>query len=180
MPLPKQKRLAPPSLIRAALPASLLPDRDGLRVLFLSDRVSALPRVWVTLPYVERIECVWPSGANELEPAGRKVKISRRAPGLGALSGRYDLIFIEGFGPVSPASKRLFVELLQRDYLTAPNGVLVLPRREAASLPPGTIARPLPGAGRLRRRSDPYGRRKASVLPCRGRRLFRRCSFSDL
>ena len=46
------------------------------------------------------------------------------------------LIFIEGFGPVSPASKRLFVELLQRDYLTAPNGVLVLPRREAASLPP--------------------------------------------
>lgn len=140
--------LAPPSLIRAALPASLLPDRDGLRVLFLSDRVSALPRVWVTLPYVERIECVWPSGVNELEPAGRKVKISRRAPGLGALSGRYDLIFIEGFGPVSPASKRLFVELLQRDYLTAPNGVLVLPRREAASLPPGTIARPLPGAGR--------------------------------
>ncbi len=139
--------LAPPSLVRAALPASLLPDQSSLRVLFLSDRVSALPRVWAALPYVESIECVWPSAPSELEPSGRKVEIFHCFPGRSVLSGRYDLIFVEGFGPGSPASKRFFAAKLWRDHLAESGGVLVLPRREAPALPEEASAIPLPGAG---------------------------------
>lgn len=135
--------------IAPALPASLMPaEGEGMFFLFVSDLRSPLPAVWAALPYVSKVDCIWPHAAARYGSASLKVNSYEGRPGriLPMLTGRYDLIYLENLPPVSAAALAAFVEAaLER--LDPKRGVLVLPAAFRVLLPGGLHVAELPGSG---------------------------------
>ncbi len=130
-----------------ALPASLLPPEGAERILLISDRTSALPGIWCTLPYVNEVLLLLPGGAVPQTSGWSKLQISSGAPGrmAAAADGGFDLIFVELLPPAgNDALRKFFAELISK--LKPDSGVLIVPAEYAKALP-GTGKQLLPPGG---------------------------------
>ena len=138
-----------PVAIAPALPASLLPEGGEERtILFVSGRPSPLPGVWCSLPYVKRVDGIWPNAASLAGGNWFKLNYYSGLPGriLPKLAGNYDLIYLEELPPGSPAARKHFTREAWRK-LNPATGVLILPAAARGDLPPGAVrVLPVPGS----------------------------------
>lgn len=138
-----------PAAIAPALPASLLPAGGEMRtILFVSGRPSPLPGVWCSLPYVKRVDGIWPNAASLVGGNWFKLNYYSGLPGriLPRLAGNYDLVCLEELPPGSPAARKHFTREAWRK-LNPTTGVLILPAAARGDLPPDAVrVLPVPGS----------------------------------
>ncbi len=103
--------------VPAVIPASLEPDKNDLRALFVGEAPSGVPSMLETLPWVKSVD--------------RLVF----APPFSNFSGRYDLILVSELPGHQPERVQAgFIRYLKENCL-APDGVLVYPANGDTPLP---------------------------------------------
>ena len=124
-----------PHAVAPALPALLMANADSTRILFLSERNSLIPGVWLEMPFVERVESIWPQGVILGRFGNPKFHPHEGPPGrvLPGLKSGFHLIYADQLPRGSEAARRGFVQKLWD--LLAPEGVLVLPSENRLLLP---------------------------------------------
>ena len=133
--------------IAPALPALLMADADSTRILFLSERNSLIPGIWLEMPFVGRVESIWPQGELLGRLGNPKFKPYTGLPGrvLPNLKHRFDLIYTDQLPRGGEAARRGFVQKLWERL--EPEGILVLPSENRLLLPDSAQWAILPGSG---------------------------------
>lgn len=135
-----------PRDVAPALPALLMANSDSTRILFLSERNSLLPGTWLEMPFVARVESIWPQGVILGRFGNPKFKAYEGLPGrvVPTLNKSYHLIYVDQLPGGSEAARRGFVQKLWE--LVDRNGILVLPSENRLLLPSTAQWAVLPGS----------------------------------
>lgn len=138
--LPQPRDVAP------ALPALLMANADSTRILFLSARSSLIPGVWLEMPFVDRVESIWPQGVILGRFGNPKFKPYEGLPGrvLPTLEPGFHLIYTDQLPRGGESARRGFVRKLWE--LLDPSGILVLPSENRLLLPASAQWAVLPGS----------------------------------
>ena len=128
-------RLPEPHDVAPALPALLMANTDSTRILFLSDRSSLIPGIWLEMPFVDRVESIWPQGIFLSRFGNPKFKPHKGTPGrvLPTLDSGFHLIYVDQLPRGGEPARRGLVRKLWE--LLDPAGILVLPSENRLLLP---------------------------------------------